>query len=112
LQAGHLICRSTMAWEKRGNGSYYYSKQREGSRVRSVYVGRSEAALLISCENRVHRQQCEEMRASTSAEREVSRSIDEELEKLHAACDALTAATLLTAGFHTHNRQWRKKRGG
>jgi hypothetical protein len=97
-----------MGWEKRGNGTYFYLKEREGSRVRSVYVGRGDAARLISCENTLHRQQCEEMRDATSAENDV----DEELEELGAACDVLTAATLLAAGFHTHKRQWRKKRGG
>jgi hypothetical protein len=37
-----------MGWEQRGNNSYYYKKEREGSRVKSVYVGRGEVAHMIS----------------------------------------------------------------
>ena len=37
-----------MGWEKRGNNQYYYKKEREGSRVKSVYVGRGEMAHMIS----------------------------------------------------------------
>src|SRR5687767_1996015 len=39
---------STMGWEQRGNKCYYYKKQREGSRVKSIYVGRGEIAHMIS----------------------------------------------------------------
>src|SRR5688500_8453371 len=37
-----------MGWEQRGNHSYYYRKERSGSSVRSVYVGRGEVAHMIS----------------------------------------------------------------
>jgi len=37
-----------MGWEQRGNNQYYYRKEREGSRVKSVYVGRGEIAHMIS----------------------------------------------------------------
>ena len=37
-----------MGWEQRGNNRYYYRKEREGSRVKSVYVGRGEIADMIS----------------------------------------------------------------
>ena len=37
-----------MGWEQRGNNSYYYKKEREGSRVKSVYVGRCEVAQMVS----------------------------------------------------------------
>src|SRR5688500_7915873 len=39
---------NTMGWEQTGNHEYYYRKQREGSRVRSIYVGRGEIAHMIS----------------------------------------------------------------
>lgn len=35
-----------MAWERRGNHSYYYRKERD--RVKSTYVGRGEMAHMIS----------------------------------------------------------------
>ena len=37
-----------MGWEQRGTNSYYYKKEREGSRVRSVYVGRGEIAHMVA----------------------------------------------------------------
>ena len=37
-----------MGWEQRGNNSYYYKKERDGSRVKSVYVGRGEIAHMIA----------------------------------------------------------------
>ncbi len=108
MQAGRLISCGTMGWEKRANHIYYYRKERDGSRVRSIYLGRGENALLASRLTTLHREECKEMRNARLAEREVSRRTDDELDKLQAACDALMAATLLMAGFHTHKRQWRK----
>ena len=99
-----------MGWEQRGNNSYYYKKERDGSRVKSTYVGRGEMAHMIS------------KFESSSAELEnllrAKKSIEAaELEKVEAALDRaiklsqlFTEATLLTAGFHTHHRQWRRKR--
>ena len=37
-----------MGWEYRGANKYYYRKEREGSRVKSVYVGRGAIANLVS----------------------------------------------------------------
>ena len=37
-----------MGWEQRGNNQYYYKKEREGSRVKSVYVGRGEIAEMVA----------------------------------------------------------------
>ncbi|MFN2514559.1 MAG: hypothetical protein ABR568_24515, partial [Pyrinomonadaceae bacterium] len=37
-----------MGWEQRGNNRYYYRKEREGPRVKSVYVGRGEIAQIVA----------------------------------------------------------------
>jgi hypothetical protein len=37
-----------MGWEQRGSNKYYYRKEREGSRVKSVYVGRGKIAHMVS----------------------------------------------------------------
>jgi hypothetical protein len=42
-----------MEFERRGNGTYYYKKERKGGRFVSRYVGTGEAAYLISQLNRV-----------------------------------------------------------
>ena len=36
-----------MGWERRGSREYYYKKEREGSRVKSVYVGSGEIAHMV-----------------------------------------------------------------
>ena len=96
-----------MGWERRGKNLYYYRKEREGSRVKSTYVGRGELAHLIS-----------QLQASSIAvERIVRASKLNDSEKTEAVLDLateliqlVTQAALLTAGFHTHKRQWRRKR--
>ena len=99
-----------MGWEQRGNNSYYYKKEREGSRVKSVYVGRGEIAHMVA-----------QLQSSSPLLERFARSMKSpqavEQERAEAALDQLadriqliTQAALLTAGFHTHKRQWRKMR--
>ncbi len=99
-----------MGWETRGGKSYYYRKERDGASVRSMYVGGGETAALIA--------QLEEMRSGeVEHERELERRARAQAETAdveHAAFDEmvklLTKGALLAAGFHTHKRQWRRKK--
>ncbi len=99
-----------MGWEQRGNNSYYYKKERQGSKVKSVYVGRGEIANMIS-----------QIQSSSPLLEKLARTIktpetvnqekaDAALEKVTDFVRLITQATLLTAGFHTHHRQWRRMR--
>ena len=99
-----------MGWEQRGNNRYYYKKEREGSRVKSVYVGRGEIAHMIA-----------DLQSSSPLLERIARTIkspdvlksekaDDTLKQASDLIQLITQATLLTAGFHTHKRQWRKKR--
>lgn len=96
-----------MGWEQRGNNRYYYKKEREGSRVKSVYVGRGEIANMIS-----------QFRSSSSVIENLAcqNKIANEIQSngpvllFEQAIQLLTQAALLTAGYHTHHRQWRRKR--
>ena len=99
-----------MGWEQRGANRYFYRKEREGSRVRSIYVGRGEFAHMVS-----------EFESSSAVVERLTRAREEietlESEKAEAALSQaielihlFTQAELLTAGFHTHHRQWRRKR--
>ena len=97
----------TAAWEQRGNNIYYYRKERQGTRVKSTYVGRGEMAHLIS-----------QFQASSAVVERFARADGvNESKKAEAALDLaleliqlVTKAALWTAGFHTHKRQWRRKR--
>ena len=99
-----------MGWEQRGAHKYYYRKERQGSRVKSVNVGRGEIAKMVS-----------QIQASSPLLERVARTIKSpeavRMEESEAAIgqatqliQLLTQAVLLGAGFHTHHRQWRRKR--
>jgi hypothetical protein len=99
-----------MGWERRGNNQYYYRKEREGSRVKSVYVGRGEIAHMIS-QIQSNSPLLDRLASLTNSSEAIK------LEKTNAALKRssdlvrlITQATLLSAGFHTHKRQWRKRR--
>jgi hypothetical protein len=96
-----------MGWEQRGNNCYYYKKEREGSRVKSIYVGRGEIANMIS-----------QFQSGSSVVEKLTRQTESAIENhseravllFEKTVQVLTDAALLTAGFHTHHRQWRLKR--
>ncbi len=99
-----------MAWETRGNRSYLYQKERCGGKVKSIYVGRGEAALLIDqCEN-VRRQKAEIERTKENRQKVKIEAIDDRINALSAINQSLVDALFLINGFHQHKRQWRKKR--
>ena len=99
-----------MAWEQRGSNYYYYRKERDGARVRSVYVGVGATAELIAQFDGTFRE--EEIQKQKIASCKLAR-MEIEDESIEATCSLINEAvqvTLLALGFHTHNRQWRKQR--
>jgi hypothetical protein len=99
-----------MGWEKRGSHEYYYRKEREGSRVKSVYVGRGEMADMISKFESTSAELERFLRAKQSIETRESEKVERALERAVELIELFTQAALLTAGFHTHHREWRRKR--
>lgn len=99
-----------MAWEQRGNNRYYYRKERVGSTVKSIYVGRGDVAHMVA-----------QIQSTTPLLEKLTRTNKSlevlNAEKAEAAFDlasdliqAVTHAALLAAGYHTHHRLWRRKR--
>jgi hypothetical protein len=100
-----------MGWEKRERGSsYYYRKEREGSRVRSIYVGKGETAILIAQFEAMRHEEKQEKCDSEKELRAFLEKTDCVLESLSELTELLTVATLLASGYHTNKRQWRRKR--
>src|SRR5689334_1315562 len=99
-----------MAWEKRGNRTYYYQKRREGSRVISEYVGTGRDAVLISRMEEILRDRAETERQVERIKREKLEAFDSELGQLCTLIQMLMNATLEAKGFHKHKGQWRRKR--
>lgn len=101
-----------MGWEQRGADRYYYRKEREGSRVKSIYVGRGEMAHMISQFESSSAELEKLMRAKKSMEANESENADAALDRAIDLVRLFTEVSLLEAGFHTHRRQWRRKRNG
>lgn len=101
-----------MGWEQRGTNCYYYRKEREGSRVKSTYVGRGEMANTIADFEKHSVGLQKLLRAKKTMEAEELENAEAVLDRAVELVQLFTEATLLTSGFHTHRRQWRRKRNG
>lgn len=101
-----------MGWEDRNGRSYYYRKEREGARVRSVYVGGGEIAGLLAQLDAMQTDEREDERTLARMERERWQAQEAELAALAEMMDAVATGVLLASGYHTHKRQWRLKRHG
>ncbi len=102
-----------MALERRGNGYYYYKKEREGNRVVSRYVGSRETAELFSLLNELDANKRERKRYEKQREREKVEMFEAELCEIEETFENLITAYLLVNGYHqTASREWRKKKNG
>jgi hypothetical protein len=101
-----------MGWEDRNGRSYYYRKERDGGRVRSVYVGGGEVAGLIAQLDAADADDREGERSAARRECELWQEQETELDAIAEMMDAIATGVLLAAGYHTHKRQWRLQRHG
>lgn len=99
-----------MGWEQRGNHSYYYRKERDGSRVKSVYVGRGEIARLDAAFTAMRQQDRTIAKANDRAKLATFNQLDADIDALSHLTSSVTQVALIAAGFHEHRRQWRKRR--
>jgi hypothetical protein len=103
-------CVAQVGWEQRGNHSYYYKKERDGAQVRSVYVGRGDVAHMVSQLQSSSSLIEKFARNMKSPEQVIWEQAEASLEQAMEFIEMMTHAALLAAGFHTHHRQWRRKR--
>jgi hypothetical protein len=102
-----------MGWETRERGgSYYYRKERDGSRVRSVYVGSGIVAQLSAQIDEQEREKEQAERRALTHEIEKQDAIDSRIDAVCDLTERLVTAALIASGFHQHKRQWRLKRDG
>jgi hypothetical protein len=99
-----------MGWEQRGGNEYYYKKERDGSRVKSVYVGRGEIAHMVAQIQATSPLLERVARRLKSPEHMKSEKAEAALEQASDIIELITQGALLVAGYHTHRRQWRRKR--
>lgn len=104
-----------MGWEKRGNGRYYYTKERRGGRVVSSYVGAGPAAALIA---EIEQSRREVAQSRAKFERDVQAAelgqfadLDQAIADVQRRISEAVAVELQALGFHQHKRgEWRKRR--
>lgn len=103
-----------MGWEERNGHSFYYHKERQDDRVVSNYFGKGEFACCLALQYAVLRQDREALNRIRRSERERTiqnaREASALLDDFDAQIKDLLAASLVSRGFHTHKRQWRKRR--
>ena len=99
-----------MAWETRGNGTYYYRKVRRDGVVRSEYVGAGLVAEALAGLDGIGRDSAELDRAVWLETVQAERRIAAALAEADRMVQGMTAAVLIAAGCHTHRRQWRRQR--
>ena len=97
-----------MAWETRKGRRYYYGKVREGSKVRSVYLGRGAEGATVA-------EMVEDARFKLALAKEREGSEEALLGDsvaLYQQTMATVARALEGSGFHRHRGEWRKLRNG
>jgi hypothetical protein len=100
-----------MAWERRGDGHYYYQSERDKTgKVHKRYVGTGDIAETIAHADEAIRRHREEQRARAREELEHMRNLAAPGLELHEAVDTLVAAHLVAAKFHRHRGEWRRER--
>jgi hypothetical protein len=95
-----------MAWEKRQGNNYYYRKVRDGDRVYSVYIGKSNRA----CQLSDHFDKIKIQKQNQQAQIDAEAAEDKELDDHYRLLIALAEATLLLNGYHLHKGEWKKVR--
>jgi hypothetical protein len=97
-----------MAWER----GYYYRSWKVNGRVVREYVGRGPAAEMAAQLDEMRREERKAAAAAWHAEKARLDALDGHVAALICATDLATAAAMLAARYHQHNRQWRRKRHG
>jgi hypothetical protein len=100
-----------MGWESRGGTRYYYRKERNGAHVRSVYVGKGEIAGLEATLLAMQQEERRVQKSKLAAEKAPLQEFDANLDAISGVTTDFVQAVMISAGFHEHRRQWRKRRG-
>jgi hypothetical protein len=99
-----------MGWKTIKGRRYYYKSEREGGRVKTTYFGAGESGLLVSLLELEDRAEREADLEEKRAEREASDAEDRAVSSWFDDVQAVADAAMITAGYHKHKGQWRRKR--
>jgi hypothetical protein len=99
-----------LALEKRDGNLYYYRHVRDGDRVRKVYVGSGELALLAHEHDLIKRAAEEHKRKEEREEREKLEVLVSSVEEFCEVTEIITRACLIAGGYRRYQGHWRLKR--
>jgi hypothetical protein len=103
-----------MAYERRGEKSYFYSKEKVDGRVVSTYHGAGRKGEIAAGVDAIVRETRRRERAAARAEAaRTRREIDDLLginDEFREAVRATLRAVLIAEGYHEHKREWRRAR--
>lgn len=100
-----------MGIEHRGGGVYYYASRRVGRRVVREYGGAGYIATLSAQLDRCKREERKHAAWDRRFRLDQIRWRNARFRRWLARASAAVADVLRAAGWHQHNREWRKKRG-
>lgn len=101
-----------MAWEQRGNRTYYYRSVRVGRQVVKEYAGGGLMGSLGADFDADQRERRQRERTRSKRERTQWADLERQAGELDKLSDLLLSVSLLDAGFHRHDRgEWRRRRG-
>ena len=100
-----------MGTEYRRGRPFYYRKHWRDGRCVSEYVGAGPTFALLGQFDAAQRQQAAAERAAWKAERQRMEAEDRAVAELFDRVQLLADAAMVAAGYHRHNRQWRRRRG-
>lgn len=101
-----------MAWETRGNSSYYYRKRRIGKKVVSEYIGKGIFVEEVANSDLEEIQRKNEaLEANKQAIREIE-TLSLKVAQIEYLTKRIVRGFLIASGFHNHKGEWRKKRNG
>jgi hypothetical protein len=99
-----------MPWSYRGDRKYFSLARRVGGRITNEYLGCGDAAVRVATEIERRRAerlaQAEEARQHRQQHTEAAAPLDD----LALLTELLAKGTLMTLGYHQHDRTWRKRR--
>jgi hypothetical protein len=99
-----------LALEKRDGNLYYYRHVRDGDRLRKIYVGSGEIALLAHEHDVIKRAAEEHKRNEEREEREKLEALASSVEELSDVAEIITRASLVAGGYRRYQGHWRLKR--
>lgn len=99
-----------MAWENRSGQQYYYRKEWRNGTCVSSYIGKGELGQAIAGIIELEKDEKQLERALWNMEKAEIKAVDSLLGELIKLTRAVTGMALVSAGYHQHKRQWRKKR--